>query len=67
MVAATDAQVSDAEVVAELRAARADVSRAYGRCWAAMVEVDRRSPEEWGGEEIAALITCGRSRVSRPR
>ncbi|HEY3893800.1 MAG TPA: DUF222 domain-containing protein [Pseudonocardiaceae bacterium] len=49
--------VSDVEIVDELRAAWAEVSRGYARCWAAMAEVARRSPGGWESAEIAAALT----------
>ncbi len=49
--------VSDAEAVGELRAAWAQVSRAYARCWAAMAEVSRRTTPDWETAEIAAALT----------
>ena len=48
--------VSDEECVAELRAAWAEVSRGYARCWAAMVELARRSPGGWESAEITAVL-----------
>ncbi|MPZ67374.1 MAG: DUF222 domain-containing protein [Pseudonocardiaceae bacterium] len=57
MTAATGPVVSDAEVVDELRAAWAEVSRGYARCWAAMAEVAGRSPGGWESAEIAAALT----------
>ncbi len=50
-------EVSDEEVVAELRAAWAEVSRCYARCWAAMAEVGRRTTPDWETAEIAAVLT----------
>jgi hypothetical protein len=35
--------ISEDEIVDELRAAWAEVSRGYARCWAAMAEVARRT------------------------
>ena len=49
--------VSDEEIVDELRAAWAEVSRGYARCWAAMAEVARRSPGGWESAEVAAALT----------
>ncbi|MGH3670343.1 MAG: hypothetical protein ACRDSH_06870 [Pseudonocardiaceae bacterium] len=49
--------VSDEETVDELRAAWAEVSRGYARCWAAMAEVARRSPGGWESAEIAVALT----------
>ncbi|MGH3785194.1 MAG: DUF222 domain-containing protein, partial [Pseudonocardiaceae bacterium] len=49
--------ISDEEVVDELRAAWAQVSRGYARCWAAMAEVARRTTSGWESAEIAAALT----------
>jgi hypothetical protein len=49
--------VSDEEIVDELRAGWAEVSRGYARCWAAMVEVARRTTSGWESAEIAAALT----------
>ncbi|MGH3753404.1 MAG: DUF222 domain-containing protein, partial [Pseudonocardiaceae bacterium] len=49
--------VSDQEAVDELRAAWAQVSRGYARCWAAMTEVARRTTSGWETAEIAAALT----------
>lgn len=49
--------VSDQEIVTELRAAWAEVSRSYARCWAAMAEVARRTTTDWESAEIAAALT----------
>jgi hypothetical protein len=48
---------SDGEIVDELRAAWAEVSRGYARCWAAMAEVARRTTRGWESAEIAAPLT----------
>ncbi|MGH3845014.1 MAG: DUF222 domain-containing protein, partial [Pseudonocardiaceae bacterium] len=57
MSVAASPVISDAEVVAELRAAWAEVSRAYARCWAAMTEVAARTTTGWETAEIAAALT----------
>ncbi|MGH3872475.1 MAG: DUF222 domain-containing protein [Pseudonocardiaceae bacterium] len=49
--------VSDQEAAAELRAAWAEVSRGYARCWAAMAEVAQRTTTGWETAEIAAALT----------
>ncbi len=57
MSAAVSSVISDEEIVDELRAAWAEVSRGYARCWAAMVEVARRTTSGWESAEIAAALT----------
>ncbi len=57
MSVAANSVVSDAEVVDELRAAWAQVSAGYARCWAAMTEVARRTTGGWESAEIAAALT----------
>lgn len=49
--------ISDEEIVDELRAAWAEVSRGYARCWVAMAEVARRTTGGWETAEIAAALT----------
>ncbi|HJT93306.1 MAG TPA: hypothetical protein VJ777_15445, partial [Mycobacterium sp.] len=49
--------ISEEEIVDELRAAWAEVSRGYARCWAAMAEVARRTTSGWESAEIAAALT----------
>ena len=49
--------ISEDEIVDELRAAWAEVSRGYARCWAAMAEVARRTTSGWESAEIAAGLT----------
>ncbi|MQA13162.1 MAG: DUF222 domain-containing protein [Pseudonocardiaceae bacterium] len=63
-VAVSSSVVSDAEVVDELRAAWAQVSRSYARCWAAMAAVAERSPDDWETDEIAAALTFTTRRAS---
>ncbi|MGH3844717.1 MAG: DUF222 domain-containing protein, partial [Pseudonocardiaceae bacterium] len=57
MVAVGGSVISDEEIVAELRAAWAEVSRGYARCWAAMAEVAGRTTGGWETAEIAAALT----------
>ncbi len=57
MTAAVGSVISDEELVGELRAGWAEVSRGYARCWAAMVEVARRTTGGWESAEIAAALT----------
>ncbi len=57
MTVAVRSVLSDEEVVEELRAAWAQVSRGYARCWAAMAEVARRTTSGWESAEIAAALT----------
>ncbi len=57
MTAAVRSVLSDGEVVDELRAAWAEVSRGYARYWAAMAEVARRTTSGWESAEIAAALT----------
>ncbi|MGH8571907.1 MAG: DUF222 domain-containing protein, partial [Gammaproteobacteria bacterium] len=52
-----DSVISDDEIVDELRAAWAAVSRGYARCWAAMAEVARRTTSGWETAEIGAALT----------
>ncbi|MGH3995917.1 MAG: DUF222 domain-containing protein, partial [Pseudonocardiaceae bacterium] len=57
MSAAASSVISEEEIVEELRAAWAEVSRGYARCWAAMAEVARRTTSGWESAEIAAALT----------
>ncbi|MGH3822664.1 MAG: DUF222 domain-containing protein [Pseudonocardiaceae bacterium] len=57
MMAVAGSVISDEEIVGELRAAWAEVSRGYARCWAAMAEVARRTTHGWESAEIAAALT----------
>jgi hypothetical protein len=57
MSTAANSVISDAEITDELRAAWAEVSRGYARCWAAMAEVARRTTGGWETAEIAAALT----------
>ncbi|MGH3873570.1 MAG: DUF222 domain-containing protein [Pseudonocardiaceae bacterium] len=57
MSAAVGSVISDEEIVDELRAAWAEVSRGYARCWAAMAEVAARTTCGWETAEIAAALT----------
>ncbi|MGH3756060.1 MAG: DUF222 domain-containing protein, partial [Pseudonocardiaceae bacterium] len=57
MPAAAGSVISDEGIVDELRAAWAEVSRGYARCWAAMAEVARRTTTGWESAEIAAALT----------
>jgi hypothetical protein len=57
MSMAVSSVISDEEIVDELRAAWAEVSRGYARCWSAMAEVARRTTGGWKSAEIAAALT----------
>ncbi|MGH3765231.1 MAG: DUF222 domain-containing protein, partial [Pseudonocardiaceae bacterium] len=57
MSVAASPVISDEEIVDELRAAWAEVSRGYARCWAAMTEVAARTTTGWETAEIAAALT----------
>ncbi|MGH4007855.1 MAG: DUF222 domain-containing protein [Pseudonocardiaceae bacterium] len=57
MTVAASSTISDEEIVGELRAAWAEVSRGYARCWAAMAEVAQRTTGGWESAEIAAALT----------
>ncbi|MQA15663.1 MAG: DUF222 domain-containing protein, partial [Pseudonocardiaceae bacterium] len=57
MTVAVGSVVSDAEIVDELLAAWAEVSRGYARCWGVMAEVARRTSSGWESAEIAAALT----------
>ncbi|MGQ0716063.1 MAG: DUF222 domain-containing protein [Pseudonocardiales bacterium] len=57
MTAAVSSVIPDEEIVDELRAAWAEVSRGYARCWAVMAEVARRTTGGWESAEIAAALT----------
>jgi hypothetical protein len=57
MSTAVSSVISEEEIVDELRAAWAEVSRGYARCWSAMAEVARRTTGGWELAEIAAALT----------
>ncbi|MGH3972776.1 MAG: DUF6596 domain-containing protein, partial [Pseudonocardiaceae bacterium] len=57
IMSAAGSVISEEEIVDELRAAWAEVSRGYARCWAAMAEVARRTTDGWETAEIAATLT----------
>ncbi len=57
MTVAVSSVISEEEIVDELRAAWAEVSRGYARCGAAMTDVARRTSSGWESAEIAAALT----------
>ncbi|MDQ4011855.1 MAG: 13E12 repeat family protein, partial [Actinomycetota bacterium] len=57
MSAVASSVISEEKIVDELRAAWAEVSRGYARCWAAMAEVAGRTTNGWESAEIAAALT----------
>lgn len=57
MTVVVSSVVSDEEIIDELRAGWAEVSRGYARCWAAMAQAAERTTSGWESAEIAAALT----------
>jgi hypothetical protein len=63
MLTSASSVISEEDIVDELRAAWAEVSRGYARCWAAMAEVARRTTSGWESAEVAAALTFSTRRA----